>query len=436
MSLEPSKFNVLAPLRHAPGAFIVNSLSGHADLLTAAEYEDLKTGRYGDPAELAAKGYLAEPAEEQARYRAAYLKFLDDRESDEVQLFYAGTYACNFGCDYCYQSGYDEKPAPPPGPTIAAFFAYVDQAFAGRKKYLTLFGGEPLLPAKGVREGLAALVTGAAARGIDIAVVSNGYHLAGALDVLGRAKIRELQVTLDGPKETHDRRRPLKGGGSTFDAVVAGIDAALARDLAVNLRVVVDRENLARMPELATFAIARGWTKHRKFKTQLGRNYELHVCQTAPGKLYSRLELYEELTALLRAHPHVLEFHKPAYHVSKFLTERGELPAPLFDACPACKTEWAFDHTGRIYSCTATVGKPGEELGTFYPTVSLDQAQVERWQERDVLAIAKCAGCSVQLICGGGCASVAKNRTGHISSPDCRPVTELLQLGLGLYTQP
>ena len=72
---------------------------------------------------------------------------------------------------------------------------------------------------------------------------------------------------------------------------------------------------------------------------------------------------------LIRQHPAILQFHKPAYSVSKFLFENGELPDPLFDSCPGCKTEWAFDYTGRIYSCTATVGKPGEELGTFYPEV-------------------------------------------------------------------
>jgi len=55
------------------------------------------------------------------------------------------------------------------------------------------------------------------------------------------------------------------------------------------------------------------------------------------------------------------------------------------------------------------------------------------WERRDVTAISECSNCSVQLGCGGGCGSVAKNRTGKACSPDCRPVKELLELGMSQY---
>ena len=134
-----------------------------------------------------------------------------------------------------------------------------------------------------------------------------------------------------------------------------------------------------------------------------------------------------------RKHPEILEFYKPAYSISKFLSENGSLPDPLFDACPACKTEWAFDYTGQIYSCTATVGKDEESLGSFYPGVSLDNKKVNEWESRDVTLIPECRDCSVQLACGGGCGSVAKNRTGSVCSTDCRPVKELLEIGFAEY---
>ena len=133
-------------------------------------------------------------------------------------------------------------------------------------------------------------------------------------------------------------------------------------------------------------------------------------------------------------HPDILEFYKPAYSVAKFLSENGELPDPLFDACPACKTEWAFDYTGQIYSCTATVGKSDESLGSFYPDSYTQRIQLLiNGRARDMTVIPECKDCSVQLACGGGCGSVAKNRTGNISSADCRPVKELLELGFSAY---
>jgi uncharacterized protein len=264
--------------------------------------------------------------------------------------------------------------------------------------------------------------------------VTNGYHLSEYVPLLANEGIREIQVTLDGPESVHNNRRPLKGGQGTFQNISRGIDHALQAGLPVNLRVVLDRENIAALPSLANYAIDKGWTGSPLFKTQLGRNYELHYCQSQQARLYSRIDLYRDLYDLILQYPHILQFHKPAYSIAKFLFENGELPPPLFDSCPGCKTEWAFDHTGKIYSCTATVGKPGEELGTFYPRVEFKREQIELWQQRDVLSIKSCTSCNLRLACGGGCTSVAFNREKKLHAPDCRPVKELLELGIALYS--
>ncbi|MBI5486361.1 MAG: radical SAM protein [Deltaproteobacteria bacterium] len=434
--LAASRHNIIGRVRDSDAWYVVNLLAGSADMLTAGEAARLREGRPDDEGAFVSRGYLVDPEEEECRYRQAYLDFLDARERDEVQLFFVPWYGCNFACDYCYQSGYSASVVVPGPEVLDAFFAHVDRELAGRRKYVTLFGGEPLLPGPTVRAMLEGFVERSAARGIELAVVTNGYHLQSALPVLRGARLREVQVTLDGPREVHDRRRPLRGGGGTFDAIVAGIDAALAADVPINLRAVVDRENLEALPALAALAREHGWTGHPRFKTQLGRNYELHHCHAAPQRLFTRLELYEALFELTRRRPEVLEFHRPAYSISRFLFENGETPPPLFDACTGCKTEWAFDGAGRIYACTATVGKDGEELGTFWPTVSRNDAAIAEWEDRDVLGIEACRSCEQRLACGGGCAAVAKNRTGDLHAPDCRPIRELLGLGVAAYAPP
>ena len=208
--------------------------------------------------------------------------------------------------------------------------------------------------------------------------------------MISRGRIREIQVTLDGPQAVHDGRRHLVSGRPTFDTIVKGIDAALARGHAINLRTVLDRQNLDAYVGSAQFAIDKGWTGHPRFKTQIGRNYELHECQVERNKLYTRLDLYKDIFRLASKRPELLRFHRPAFSISRYLFDQGKLPSPLFDACPATKTEWAFDYTGHIYSCTATVGKTSESLGTFYPEVHLDTDKVCEWEERDVLAIELC----------------------------------------------
>jgi len=431
--MELSGHNILSKIHQSDEYFIVNLLSGNADILSAKEARKiLDNGVITDP-DFINKGYVVDPESEKRLFRSRYLNFIDARDTDEIQLFYLPTYSCNFGCSYCYQQGYDVQPAFSGTEAVAAFFGYITKNFAGRNKYVTLFGGEPLLPDNNTRMLIDYFVTRCSELNLDLAVVTNGYLLKEYIPVLVRAHIREIQVTLDGPEEVHNSRRPLKGGKGTFIQIAEGIDAALAAGMPVNLRVVLDRDNIESLVLLAKYAIDKGWTSSPLFKTQLGRNYELHYCQSQKSRLFSRIDLYRELYNLIKRFPEILAFHKPAYSVSKFLFENGELPGPLFDSCPGCKTEWAFDYTGRIYSCTATVGKPGEELGTFYPKVSLDIETVNSWQQRDVLSVAACRNCNLQLACGGGCASIAFNKEKNLHSPDCRPVKELLELGIALY---
>ncbi len=397
---------------------------------------DLLAGKEGETEfvkDLTAKGYIISPEEEKLLYRAKYLDFTDDRDADEVQLFFVPNYSCNFACTYCYQDEYAYPQQSLTTEIINAFFDYIKTEFAGRKKYITVFGGEPLLNSPKQREMIGYLLNKSNEAKLDVCFVTNGYSLEEYVELLSNARIREIQVTLDGKGSVHDNRRFLKGGGPTFEKIVSGIDACLVHGIPVNLRMVVDKENLSDLPELARFAIDKGWTDHPLFKTQIGRNYELHHCQASPDKLYSRVALYETIYSLISEHPHILEFYKPAYSISKFLSENGALPDPLFDGCPACKTEWAFDYTGHIFPCTATVGKADESLGTFYPEISRIDQLIGEWENRDVTTIDGCADCNLQLACGGGCGSVAKNRTGSVCSTDCRPVKELLELGFGAY---
>jgi uncharacterized protein len=434
-----SKHNIFSKIADSDNYFIVNLLSGSADILSPEEgkmIQDFHKGKEITPdffENLKDQGYFVDKNEEERLFRNKYLNFIDDRDDDEVQLFFVPNYSCNFACTYCYQDEYSTVKQELTNEIIDSFFNYINNEFAGRKKYITIFGGEPLLNSQKQKDLISYMLHQAKKFNLEVCFVTNGYSLEEYIDILKIADIREIQVTLDGIGITHDKRRFLKGGGASFEKIVKGIDACLQNELTVNLRMVVDKENIEGLPEMAKFAIDKGWTKNSLFKTQLGRNYELHHCQASSEKLFSRISLYETIFQQVKLHPYILDFYKPAYSISKFLAENGSLPDPLFDACPACKTEWAFDYTGQIYSCTATVGKTDESLGSFYPEISRKDEMIAEWENRDVTSIEACSSCNLQLACGGGCGSVAKNRTGTVCSTDCRPVKELLELGFASY---
>ena len=256
---------------------------------------------------------------------------------------------------------------------IDSFFSYIKNEFAGREKYITVFGGEPLLNSPKQKAAIEYLLKRAADEKLEISFVTNGYTLTDYIDIFRNRKIREIQVTLDGTGDVHNKRRFLKSGNGTFDTIVNGIDACLKNKITVNLRMVIDKENIEDLPELAQFAIDKGWTKSPLFQNTDGRNYELHHCQSTPDKLFSRISLFEKIYNLTKEYPHILEFYKPAYSISKFLSENGSLPDPLFDSCPACKTEWAFDYTGKYIHVPQLLGKQMNHSVHFTLRLQLEQ---------------------------------------------------------------
>ena len=438
--LKFSKYNIFSKIKDSENFFIVNLLSGNADIVLPREANLIDLIQKGIEVNenslidlLTDKGYLVDEEVEKKLYKSKYLEFIDNREKDEVQLFFVTNYSCNFACSYCYQDEFSNPKNELTKEIIDAFFNYVNLEFANQKKYITIFGGEPLLSSQKQKEKITYFIEQAKKYNLDICIVTNGYNLVEYIDILKTAPIREIQITLDGTQEIHNSRRFLKGGGDTFEKVVESIDTFLVNEITVNLRTVVDKQNIKDLQKLAQFAIDKGWTKSSFFKTQIGRNYELHHCQSNQDNLFTRISLYENIYEEVKQNPHILEFYKPAYSISKFLWENEELPNPLFDSCPACKTEWAFDYSGSIYSCTATVGKQDEKLGDFYPVISKNADLIDKWEERDITSIKECKNCSVQLACGGGCGSVAKNQNGSICTPDCRPIKELLELGFAQY---
>ncbi|HEY3388710.1 MAG TPA: radical SAM protein, partial [Prolixibacteraceae bacterium] len=298
--------NISSKIKDSENHFIVNLLTGNADILNPSEVEKLGLIRNGSNvdsefrAEMEEKGYLTNSETENKNFRLQYYNALDQRDQEEIQLFFILNYSCNFGCTYCYQDEYTNSGSAQGNALTDAFFRYLQTEFTARKKYITVFGGEPLLNNQHQKDQISYLLQKANETNLEVCFVTNGYTLEEYITILKTGNIREIQVTIDGTASVHDNRRTLKSGGKTFDKIVKGVDACLENGLPVNLRMVIDKENIDNLPEFAQFAIEKGWTSHPLFKTQIGRNYELHHCQSTPDKLFSRLSLYEKLYDLIK----------------------------------------------------------------------------------------------------------------------------------------
>lgn len=447
----PAKNNIIVKLENSnPVEYaIMNPITGSFDLMSEREYAwfaAAKTSADGRPQldrdtldYFLERGYAYLDAKgEQQAIDKAYGEFNEEIGSAQVQLMLVPTYGCNLACTYCFQHGIDGRPQLISREIVDAFFDYARENFADRPQepFVTLFGGEPLVNSPAQRAIVDYIIDGCAREGYEFAAVTNGYDFPGFVDSLQKVRVKEIQFTLDGSQPTHDQRRITANHKGTFDRVVAGISAAVASGIPVNLRSVVDRENIFDLVKLAEFCDAEGWLDlpPELFKTQIGRNYELFESYCSPQHLMTQVELWGEYAALCKAFPVLEKFHKPNFKGVRHLVETGEMAMASFDTCPAGKTEWVFDLYGEIYGCTASCGREEYRLGRYWPAVEKNEQQIADWQSRDVTKIEKCRDCSYNVICGGGCGVVASNRNNmNIHSPNCRPVQEILDIGINYY---
>lgn len=150
---------------------------------------------------------------------------------------------CNFGCSYCFQnSSGKQKKSVMSTRTIDEIVKKVGETSAKRMT-LCLFGGEPLLYPQTCYE-LSQKVKdawGDRTGRLSIPIITNGYFLTKDIaEQLSSVGVSVAQVTLDGTKEVHNKRRPLLDGSPTFDVIVANIIAA-SEHMELVVRVNIDK---------------------------------------------------------------------------------------------------------------------------------------------------------------------------------------------------
>src|SRR3989339_1517985 len=139
--MQPSKHNIISKIKDSNDFFMVNPLSGNADILTEKEVMAFQNGKFENTDELMGKGYIVDPLKEQMLFNYKYIRSLESKNGDEIQIFFVPNYSCNFACSYCYQDMYEQAKDLSDANMIDAFFNYISDAFKDRQKYITIFGG-------------------------------------------------------------------------------------------------------------------------------------------------------------------------------------------------------------------------------------------------------------------------------------------------------
>lgn len=215
MKAKLSDYNVV--VEHGDGIIVYSQITGSLIVLTASQYEQYKLIKQGKGANRAFVEQLRELGIVQRKGldELHWMQSVWNRKKDagiDKGLTIAPTDKCNLGCVYCYEDKAQWVAMSEENQEKLKIFikTFVDSS-PTKNFHVTWFGGEPTLHLQCV-ESISGFVKGLCEeRGIHFGqmMVTNGTTLTGpVIERLKACGILNLQITIDGFKEDHDKSRP------------------------------------------------------------------------------------------------------------------------------------------------------------------------------------------------------------------------------------
>ncbi len=315
--------------------------------------------------------------------------------NSHLSLTICPTLACNFRCLYCFENSRDNKQIMHTE-TVDKLIDYITRLKSVKDISLVWFGGEPTLAfntIKGLTEQLLSL---------DInyqhaSMITNGYLLdREKIEQLNDLRIRDIQITLDGPAETHDRRRILPGGGPTFHKILNNVDTLMnsSYEGSCRIRVNTDKNNLNAYADLNSELMDR-------FKGQKLSVYAAPV-DTSAAVNYDRSCSFST--------GEWGDFNLRIYHSSGIIPREGLYPrTKWFNNCVANhRNSYVVGPSGELYKCWDNVGKPQMVIGNVHLEDPITNPELVALYSiaTDPFDDPACLECSVLPICGGGCVNM------------------------------
>jgi uncharacterized protein len=144
--------------------------------------------------------------------------------NDLLSLVVLPTLQCNFCCPYCFEF---KKPISMNHDVQNALIRWVEKTFKNtRHIHVAWFGGEPLLEKKTIfsLSKRFQLFCSGVGSSYSASLVTNGFLLDSHFQKsLSSLRIKNIQITLDGDKEAHDKSRRLKNGKGSYDRIYENI---------------------------------------------------------------------------------------------------------------------------------------------------------------------------------------------------------------------
>lgn len=401
-----SRYNHFQPWRD--GYYIAyNALAGTVALMTEHHYKTFEKIRGAIEA-----GEEVKPeSEERALYdQLVYGRYICDHDYDERQLIkfqqnrerydqtnlgltIAPTLACNMACQYCYEGNKSGRMTPEVmDATVKLAEAEAPQL---RSLGISWYGGEPLLAMDIIRE-LTARFRELAKKyefAYGASMISNGYLLTpDRVDELVALDVTGCQVTVDGPEDIHNTKRPLKNGKPSYATIMENLTYA-ATKIRIGLRINVDK----------------GFT--RDIIGGLLDDFTASGLQKKISVHFGHIEAFTDACANISESCHnIREFSETEVEYCRLLYDRGfkidMAPMPKSVFCMAQRINaFLIAPDGEMYRCFHHTGNPALSTGNIRDEIDYKHHNFMRMFTFDPLEDETCSACTLLPVCIGGCPS-------------------------------
>jgi uncharacterized protein len=314
-------------------------------------------------------------------------------KSKTLGLTVLPTMDCNFGCNYCFEEKSHTRMDDTTAENLLKYIVSRLKTNEYKSIGLAWFGGEPLLEFERI-VSLSDKIIGLC-KDKDISysssMISNCWLLTPEkAKMLSERKVTGIQVTLDGPPSTHDKRRITIAGGPTFDKLIEIIKIC-SPFIPMIIRVNIDLENSKLMDEffksIKPLKGLRGISLYPGFlhsnATKICSSIE-GTCLDVPG--YARL---------------THEFNK-ALIDNGFNLSWYPRSSPS-QCCATSPHSCVIQPNGMLCRCWDQVGQTGESYSSINEPDFFNGENYYKWILYDPNTIEECRDCIYFPLCKGGC---------------------------------
>jgi uncharacterized protein len=351
------------------------------------------------------------------------------------------TNQCNLSCQYCYEFGEDKVATPEGKPkfmdleTAKASVDFLLEQSAGRKGvHITFFGGETLMNFPLLKNVVAYASEKAAAQGrsIDFSLTTNATLLTPAIIEFLSENCIGVTVSMDGPKEMHDKLRVFANGRGSYDIIEPRVRALIQghRTRPITARVTL------------TAGVTDVVKIYRHLKEDLGfHEVGFAPVTTSPDRLYAINE--QGMNGVLD------QFHVLANEYLEYAL-RGELHGftnvsdTLAELCQGVNKSHpcgaglgllGVGPSGDIAPCHRFVDSDVHALGHI--STGIDREKQSAFLDRGHIDTKyDCHTCWARPLCAGGChheAYVRYGDTGHPNLHYCDWIRDWTDTCLRIY---